>query len=176
MPINTTALTRTLRDVYGNKPHPAIPEVKVKDYPAFQRAAGRLFQEANPTPQHVSTAYHTLTNAGISPAEFERVWDIAKPLANRLLDRDPTVHDLQMLMQKMPGEIHSYYMEHPHPEFPESQAGDIARYGAISREAANRHVGRDPLPAELHMFNMGGFNADEVLAHYASDGSEWSKK
>jgi hypothetical protein len=175
MPIDRSQLGKIAQDVYGNKPHPALPEVKVKDYPTFRRVAGRMFQESRPTTQHVATAYHTLTNAGVSPAEFERLWDVAKPLANQLLDRDPTIHDIQVLSQKTPGEVHSYYMEHPHPQFPASQAGDLARYAAISREPSNRYVGRNPITAELHMFNMGGYTADEVHDHYASDGSEWQR-
>lgn len=175
MPVDLTQLGQVVQDVYGNKPHPALPEIKVKDYPAFRRVAGRMFQEAQPTSQHVTTAYHTLISAGVAPAEFERLWDVAKPLANRLLDRDPTIHDIQMLAQKMPGDVHAYYMDHPHPEFPESQAGDIARYATVAREAANRYIGRDPITAELHMFNMGGFTADEIHDHYASDGSEWKR-
>src|SRR5215469_7632904 len=110
MPIDLARLELVVREVYGNKPHPALPEIKVKDYPVFRRVAGRMFQEAQPTTQHVTTAYHALVNAGVSPAEFERVWDIAKPLANRLLDQDPTIHDVQMLSQKHPGDIHAYYM------------------------------------------------------------------
>jgi hypothetical protein len=176
MPLDITQIAKTVQAVYGDKPHPSLPEVKVKEYPVFRRVAGLMFEEPQPTAKHVAAAYHTLTNAGVSPAEFERVWDVAKPLANHLLDRDPTIHDVQMLTQKPPGEIHSYYMDHPHPEYPASQAGDIARYAAVSREAANRYVGRDPITAELHMFNMGGYTSDEIHDHYASDGSEWSKK
>ena len=175
MPIDQSLVGQAIQKVYGDKPHPLVPEVKVKDYSAFARVAARMFQQAQPNPQHVSVAYHTLTNAGVAPAEFERIWDVAKPLANRLLDRDPTIHDLHMLSTRAPGEIHSYYMDHPHPQYPESSAGDIARYAAVAREPANRYAGRNPLAHELHTFVMGQYSASEVHQHYADDGSAWAR-
>lgn len=175
MPIDVSKLSSAIQKVYGEKPHPMLPEVKVKDYGTFARAAARMFQQASPKPQQVAVAYHTLTNAGVAPAEFERVWDVAKPLANRLLNRDPTIHDVHMLLTKAPGEIQSYYMDHPHPQYPESSAGDIARYAAVAREPANRYAGRNPNTLELHTFVMGGYTSDEVHGHYADDGSNWKR-
>jgi hypothetical protein len=173
--VDPSLVKSAIQQVLGNKPHPLAPEIKVKDYPAFARAAARMFQQKQPTPQHVSTAYHALTNAEVSPAEFERVWDVAKPLANTLLDRDPTIHDIHMLATKMPGDIHSYYMEHPHPKMPTAKAGDIARYAAIAREPANRYHGRNPVLGELHTFVMGQYSASEVHDHYADNGSGWKQ-
>lgn len=175
MPIDSSKLTSAIQKVYGEKPHPALPEVKVKDYPTFARVAARMFQQGSPQPQQVSVAYHTLTNARLAPAEFERLWDVSKPLANRLLNRDPTIHDMHMLTGKTPGEVQGYYMDHPHPQYPESSAGDIARYAAIAREPANRYASRNPNTLELHTFVMGNYSADEVHDHYADDGSGWKQ-
>lgn len=175
MPVDPSLLKHAVSQIYGNKPHPALPEVKVKDYGAFARVAARMFQQAKPTPQHVSVAYHTLTNAGVAPAEFERIWDVAKPLSNRLLDRDPTIHDVHMLTQKAPGDIQTYYLNHPHPQYPESSAGDIARYAAVARETANRLAGRNPNLHELNLFVQGGYSADDVHSHYSDDGSGWKQ-
>lgn len=166
-----TLVDQVIARVYGEKPHPDLPEIKIKDYEAFARAAAMLFEESKPTPQHVQTAYHSLVNAGVAPAEFERLWHIAKPLSNRLLDRDPTIHDLVMLTGQHPSQVQSYYMEHPHPQYPEASAGDIARYAAVSLHPARKLAGRDPNLVELHKFVMGGYSIDDVVSHYSDDGS-----
>lgn len=171
MPINRALISLHVQKVMGEKPHPAVPEVKVKDYNAFARAAARMFSNSQPKPKEVQTAYHALTNAGVSPGEFERVWDIAKPLANRLLDRDPSIHDLAMLASQHPGQIQQYYMDHPHPDYPEARAGDIARYAAVARYPANRLAGRLPNMTELHKFVMGNYTMTDIVSHYSDDGS-----
>jgi len=167
--INKNQIQRGIESFYGEKPHPYIPEIKVKDYETFARVAARMFQARQPSHDQVSTAYHALSNAEIAPAEFERLWDVAKPLANRLLNRDPTIHDLTMLTGQRPSEIHSYYMDHPHPQYPEASAGDIARYAAVALYPARRLTGRQPNLVELHKFVMGNYNMDDIVAHYSGD-------
>jgi len=159
-------LSKAVQQTYGDKSHPDAPDVKVKDYPAFAGAAAKMFYNSTPTPDQVTNAYHVLTNASISPAEFDRLWDVAKPLANRLLNRDPTVHDLTMLTGRLPNQVQSYYMDHPHPQYPEASAGDIARYAAVALHPARKLVGREPNLVELHKFVLGGYTMDDVLAHY----------
>lgn len=170
MTYNGDQIHQAIRTIYGEKSHPDVPEIKVKDYEAFARVAALMFEEAQPGTKHVETAYHSLTNADISPAEFERLWSVAKPLSNRLLNRDPTVHDLTMLIGHRPNEIQSFYMDHPHPQFPEASAGDIARYATLSLYPARRLVGREPNLTELHKFVLGNYSMDDVVAHYSDDG------
>src|SRR6266699_3398875 len=167
MSIDPSMLSEAIRRTYADKPHPDVPDVKVKDYPAFAGAAAKMFYNSKPTPNQVANAYHTLTNAGVAPAEFDRLWDVAKPLANRLLNRDPTVHDLTMLTGQHPSAVQSYYMDHPHPQYPEASAGDIARYAAVALHPARQLVGRAPNLVELHKFVMGGYTMDDVMAHYS---------
>ncbi len=169
MPFDPTQIGSAIKTVYGQKPHPDVPDVKVKDYEAFARAAAMMFQEASPTSEHVGTAYHVLTNAEIAPAEFERLWTIARPLSNRLLSRDPTIHDLVSLAGQAPNNVQSYYMNHPHPQYPEASAGDIAKYATVALYPARRLAGREPNLTELHKFAVGGYTTQDVVAHY-SDG------
>lgn len=176
MPIDRALIPLHVQKVFGEKPHPAVPEIKIKDYEAFARTAAKMFSNPQPPAKQVQTAYHALTNAGVSPGEFERVWDIAKPLANRLLDRDPSIHDIAMLATQHPGQIQQYYMDHPHPDYPEAKAGDIARYAAVARYPANKLAGRLPNMTELHKFVMGNYSIDDIVAHYSDDGSLPTKK
>ena len=168
---NPDLLNQAVAKVYGQKPHPDVPEIKIKDYAVFARAAARMFQEAQPKPEHVKTAYHSLTNANVSPAEFERIWDVAKPLANRLLDRDPNIHDLMLLHGQHPSQIQAYYMDHPHPKFPMATAGDISRYANVALYPARVLAGRDPNLHELGSFALRGYQMEDIVAHYSDDGS-----
>lgn len=170
MPLDASKLSQAIRDTFAEKPHPDIPEIKVKDYPAFAGAAAKMFYTRNPEPQQVANAYHALTNAEISPGEFDRLWDVAKPLANRLLSRDPTIHDLMMLTGQHPAQVQSYYMDHPHPQYPESSAGDIHRYATVALHPARRLQGREPNLLELHKFVQGGYSMDDVVSHYSDSG------
>jgi hypothetical protein len=170
MTFDPTQIASSIKNVYGAKPHPDAPEVKVRDYEAFARAAAMMFQEPSPTAEHVVQAYHSLTNAEIAPAEFERLWTVARPLSNRLLARDPTIHDLMGLVGQPPNSVQSYYMNHPHPQYPEASAGDIARYATVALYPARRLAGREPNLTELHKFAMGGYSTADVVAHY-SDGN-----
>lgn len=165
------AIHQAITRVYGEKPHPDVPEIKVKEYEAFARAAAMMHETSEPSPQQVQTAYHALKGSGIAPAEFERLWVVAKPLANRLLHQDPTIHDLTMLVGSHPHEVQSYYMDHPHPQAPEASAGDIARYAAVSLYPARRLAGREPNLVELHKFVMGNYSMQDIVSHFAGDHS-----
>lgn len=167
MPFDSSRLTESIQQTYGEKLHPDAPSVKVKDYEAFARVAAKMFYTSKPQPKQVESAYHTLSNAELSPSEFERLWKIAKPLANRLLNEDPTPQDLKMLEGSHPGDIQHYYMNHPHPKYPEVSAGDIARYAAVSLYPARRLTGNQPNLVELHKFALGGYTMDDIVAHFS---------
>lgn len=167
MPFDITHLHDVISQIYGEKPHPDVPSIKVKDYAAYAGVAAKMFYNSTPEPKQVETAYHSLRNSEIAPAEFDRLWDVAKPLANRLLDRDPTIHDLMMLVGQHPHQVQSYYADHPHPQYPEASAGDISRYAAVSLYPARKLSGREPNLVELHKFVVGGYTMDDIVAHYS---------
>jgi hypothetical protein len=167
-------LSQAVSTVLGNKPHPDLPEVKVNQYEAFGRVAARMFGNSQPLPGQVRLAYHSLTSSGISPAEFERLWDTARPLANELLDRDPTLHDMTMLQGAPPNAIADYYATHPHPEAPDVPAGKINAYRAHAAPVSQVLHGRDPNIIELHRFATGNYGIEDILAHYHDDGSSIS--
>lgn len=157
--------------VLGNKPHPDVPELKVNQYAAFGRVAARMFGNSKPLPHQVRTAYHSLVNSGISPAEFERLWDTSRPLANELLDRDPNLHDMMLLVGAPPNAIADYYWSHPHPEAPDVPAGKIAMYRAHASPISQTLHGREPNIIELRRFATGNYATEDMLAHYADDGT-----
>lgn len=173
MPFDPILLKHVVTSVWGDKPHPDIPEIKVSQYEIFARVAAQLNKTPDPKPQQVEQAYHLLNNAEMAPAEFERLWEVALPLSNRLLNRDPTIHDLQALTHKMPGEIQSFYMAHPHPQYPEVSAGDMIRYYHVAKDVSLSTWGRAPNDHELARFVMGEYDAEDILAHYRDDGSDY---
>jgi hypothetical protein len=160
MTFDPNRMLHEVADHFGNMWHPAVPEVKVKDYEAFARVAAKLFQE--PQPQHAQVQQ--------APVEFERLWDIAKPLANRLLGRDPTMPELVMQANREPSQIQAYYVNHPHPHYSESTAGEMARYAAAVEPVSSRTQGRPPNEVETHRFVQGGYTMDDVVAHYMDKG------
>lgn len=176
MPFDPTRLAQAVTDHLGAMPHPDVPELRVNQYEAFARVAARMFDNAQPEAEQVQTAFHALTSAGIAPAEFERLWDTARPLANVLLDRDPTMHDLMQLVHQPPAGVADYYTSHPHPEAPDVPAGKIATYHAHARPISMVLHGRDPNIVELHRFASGNYSTDDILAHYQDDGTTISGK
>jgi hypothetical protein len=164
-------LSQVVSDHLGGKPHPDIPEIKVNQYEAFGRAAARMYENDQPTADQVRTAYHSLTNAQIAPAEFERLWDTSRPLANELLNRDPNLHDLMQLVGHPPSAIADYYATHPHPDAPDVPAGKIAAYQAHAAPISQTLHGRDPNMIELRRFATGNYSTEDMLAHYADDGT-----
>ena len=171
MPFDPSKLYQAVSEVLGNKPHPDLPEIKVNQYEAFGRVAARMFENTQPTSDQVRTAYHSITNAGISPAEFERLWDTARPVANELLNRDPNLHDMMMLVGHPPNAIADYYAQHPHPDAPDVSAGKIAAYSAHATPISQTLHGRDPNIIELRRFATGNYTTEDMLAHYADDGT-----
>lgn len=170
MPIDTLRLDAAVRDVLGNKPHPDVPEIKVNQYELYARVAARMADTNEPTPDHVRNAVHTLSGTGIAPEQFERVWDVARPLANVLLGQDPTMHDIVQLTDAHPSDIQTYYLTHPHPDAPDVQAGRMATYAAHATPIARRTIGRDPNPVELRRFALGNYTTADMVSHYTDKG------
>ena len=73
-----------------------------------------------------------------------------------------------------PDAIASYYLTHPHPEAPDVQAGKIATYRAHATPISQTLHGRDPNIIELRRFATGNYGVDDMLAHYADDGTSIS--
>lgn len=169
MTFDATKLPHVVADYYGNQPHPDAPDIKVKEYEAFAKVAARFFENPKPQREQITQAYHLLNNANLSPAQFERVWDIAKPLANRLLGTPPTIHDLDMLRDAHPGDIQRYYLDHPHPKYPEVSAGDFNRYYHAAEPIANMHADRFPVDHEVARFAAAGYETEDLIAHYTDN-------
>lgn len=165
MAFDRSQVGQTVSEFYGNLPHPQAPELKVREFDVYARVAARFNEEPQPNHEQILQAYHMLKNIEMSPSEFERVWDLAKPLANRLLDRPPSIHDLDLLQGAHPEEVHHYYFTHPHPEFPEVQAGEIARYHAAAEPIARQH-GYEPNLHEVARFAIAGYDAEDMARHY----------
>jgi hypothetical protein len=117
-------LQKTVTEYFDNLPHPAAPEIKVKDYPAYARVAMMLKGEFA-DPGDVKAAHAHLQGAGLSPAEFEYLWGIARPIANRFLGRDPHMVEMQRLQHAHPAEIHDHYASLPHPKISGGQGGRL---------------------------------------------------
>ena len=128
------------------------------------------FYGNQPTPQDVTFMHGQLQALELSPAEFEQSWRIARPIATRLLGRDPTLHELKQLSTQHPEEYHRFYGAHPHPDFPEVKASEMAKYHHIAEPIAMKLAGRKPVTKELARFALGGYHADDVASHY---GGEW---
>jgi hypothetical protein len=158
-------LQKTVTDYFDNLPHPAVPEIKVKDYPAYARVAMMLKGEFA-DPGDVKTAHAHLQGAGLSPAEFEYLWGIARPIANRFLGRDPHMVELQRLQHAHPAEIHDHYASLPHPKYPEVKAGDYARYWHAAYPLAMQHLKREPNDMEVARFATAGYETDDIHQHY----------
>jgi hypothetical protein len=159
------AIGRTVSAHYGDMPHPKAPSLKVKDYPAFERVAWML-NDRKPRPADVVHAHKSLQVAGISPAEFEQTWTVARPVANRLLNgRDPTMVDIQRLKEAHPRDIHRYYLDHPFPGYEEVTAHQMATHYRAA-EAIARQYGRTPNYEEVSRFAVAGYEADDMHQHY----------
>jgi hypothetical protein len=171
MAFDPMSLPHVAAEHLGNKPHPDVPDLKVNQYDAFARTAARMFGTRKPEPEQVQTAYHALVNAGIAPAEFERLWDVGRPLANSLLDRDPTLHDIMQLVGQPPPAVATYYHDHPHPEVPDVSAGKVAMYQAHASPIAQTLHGREPNHVELRRFASGNYTTEDMVAHYMDDGT-----
>jgi hypothetical protein len=166
MTLETGQLGKIVNTEFGKLPHPDVPEVTNAEYPLYQRVAGMKRNPHPPTPGDVRDAYHELTQGGISPAQWEHAWAISRPLANRLLGRDPNLQELIRHADAHPSEIHDYYFHHPSPSHPEIKAGVMAKYLHMSNDVANRHLDRPPLLREVAKFAASEYRPDEIDAHY----------
>ncbi len=155
-------------DYYGNLDHPHVPDLKVKDYPAFQRAAGLLFDTQEPSHDQVAQVHQHLQGAGVSPAEFEHVWMVAKPVANRLLGRDPSMIDVGLLKGATPKGIHQHYTDHPYPGYEEVTAGQVAKAWRQAEPIAQRNGLTAPNLHEVTRFAAAGYSAEDMQQHYGS--------
>src|ERR1700738_214842 len=144
MPIDPAQLRANVENYYGNLPHPLAPEIKVKDYTAFEQAAKTFMDGRKPEPADVAHIHQSLKHLELSPSDFERTWKTSKSLANRLLGRDPTFEEMKVLADAHPGDIHDYYSNHPHPDYPEVKAGDMVKAFHAATPIARKMVGRTP--------------------------------
>lgn len=173
MPIDITRLHQAVDDLYGNMPHPQAPRIKVKEYAAFERAAKVKKskghgQEAQVTGQEVSDMHAHLHALEMSPQEFESSWRVARPLASRLLGRDPEMDELKYLAGKHPEDVSHFYNSMPHPQYPEVTAGQMAKFHYIAEPFAREHAGRKPVPLEVARFAMQNASDEHIRNHYQS--------
>lgn len=145
------------------------PDMTVDEYPNYERAATMLhsnvLQGNQPKPDTVTHTFHTLKAASLSPGEFEHVWTSARPVANRLLDRDPSIMELVRLKDAAPHEIHAHYSNHPYPGYEEVTAGQVAKHWRAAEAIARRH-GRTPNKEEVTRFAAAGYTAEDMMNHY----------
>jgi hypothetical protein len=163
-------LNEIVTQTIGEMPHPKAPELRVKDYKAHEKAAAMLKNPNTATPQDVVNTFHMLKQAGMSAAEFEHTWEMARPVANRLLGRDPRPQELAGFVGAHPSDIHDYYMSHPMPGYEEVKAGDFLRYHHAATPIAQLTVGRKPLPVEVARFAAAGYQTEDILNHYTNKG------
>lgn len=164
---DTVRLSSVIAQVIGDMPHPDAPAMKVRDYKAHVKSAQLITGKDEVAPADVSNAYHLLRSMDMSPSDFEHTWSIAHPVAQRFLGREPLPQEIKQLTGQHPGDVHSYYAESPHPDFPEIQAGDFARYyHAAEGIAVAAGVKRKPLPIEVTRFAMAGYDAEDIQRHY----------
>lgn len=169
-PIDLVRLNGVVSQLVGNMPHPEAPDVTVNDYKAHLRAAQMMKGTDNVHASDVSSAVHLLKGMQMGPADFEYLWESAKPLAQRFLGRNPKPQELRKFLDATPGDIHGFYSDHPHPDFPEVKAGDFARYFHAAQPIANSTVGRNPLKLEVARFAIAGYEPEDILRHFTHKG------
>jgi hypothetical protein len=106
----------------------------------------------------------------MAAADFEHTWETARPIANRILGRDPRMQELALFVGAHPGDMHEYYMEHPMPGHEEIKAGDFIRYYHAATPIAQSTVGRKPLKVEVARFAAAGYQTEDILNHYTHEG------
>jgi hypothetical protein len=167
--IDGVRLANVVGQLVGNMPHPDAPDITVRDYQAHVRAA-QLMKGGRIHASDVAAAVHLLKGMQMSPADFEYAWESAKPLSQRFLGRSPKPQELKKFLEATPGEIHGFYADHPHPDFPEIKAGDFARYFHAAQPIANSTVGRNPLKLEVARFAIAGYEEEDIHRHYTHKG------
>ena len=166
MTLDPRRLVQVVNEEFGKLPHPDVPEITNADYPVYERVAAMKRNPHPPTSHDVRAAYHELTQTGIKPSQWEHAWTISRPLANRLLGRDPTLQELVRNADAHPTEIHDYYSNLPSRSHPEIKAGEMARYKHLASDPADHHLERAPLMREVAIFAAGQFHPDQIDAHY----------
>jgi hypothetical protein len=151
---------------FGKLPHPQVPSLTNAEYHLYERVAAMKKSPHSIVPTDVEGAYEELNSAGLSPAQFEHLWPIARPLANRLLGRDPNLQEMAHLADAHPNDIHNYFSSLPSPSHPEIQAGALARYLHVAAEPAGRILNRRPLLQEAATFAAMGAAPEDVEQHY----------
>lgn len=163
--IDMNRVQAAIEEYYGNLPHPNAPSVKVRDYPAFAKVAMAL-KGAFPDGGDVENAHQQLKALNLSPADFHDAWEVARPVANRLLGRDPHLTELAKFTQMSPGDIYDHYHNHPHPQMPDVRAGELVQYYHAAKGMAQQYQNRDPNHVELQRFIHGQYTAEEMQQHY----------
>ncbi len=163
---------RSTIDAYiGELPHPDAPGVPIKEYQAHERVAAMMKNPQSAHGEDIEQAYHMLRQMEMSPAEWEHAWKLARPLANRLLDRDPDPQELSLFKGFVhPGDVLEYYSSHPHPQFPEISAGEMMRYFHAATPIAGMNAKRKPTLGEVARFAAAGYDDQDILAHYTHKG------
>lgn len=168
--IDLQRLASVVEQTINRMPHPKAPSLTVADYKAYETAASMLKNPEEATPADVVSTYHSLRTAGISAADFENTWELARPVANRILGRDPRLQELVHFVGAPPGDVHAYYMEHPMPGHEEVKAGDYLRYFHAATPIAQSTLGRSPLPVEVARFAAAGYQTEDIVNHYNHQG------
>lgn len=163
-------LASVVEEFIGNMPHPDAPTMPIKEYAAHERVAAMMHNPKEPEAGDVEQAYHLLKQLDMSPAQWEHAWKLARPVANRMLDRDPDPSELVMFKDGHPSVIHDYYSSHPYPNFEEVQAGDVMRYLHAATPIAHTLAGRKPVLTEVARFAAAGYTSDDIANHYRDTG------
>lgn len=165
-------LDAVIGEYIGNLPHPDAQSMPIKEYDAHERVAAMLKNPDEPQPSDVEQAYHMLRQVDMSPAEWEYAWKLARPTANRLLDRDPDLQELVMFRGAHPADVHDFYSSHPYPGHEEVRAGEMARYFHAATPIAHTLAGRKPVLTEVARFAAAGYTHDDIARHYADKGTQ----
>jgi hypothetical protein len=151
--------------------HPLVPGtgVTLRQYPLFERAASLLYGDQlggqQPKPTHVEQAFYTLKNVGLSPGEFEGAWSTMLPVAQRLLNREPSMQEVARLKDAHPSDIHQYYLSHPYPGYEEVTAGDMVRYWRAAEPIA-RAYGQELNHEAVSRFAVAGYSHDDIHEYF----------
>ena len=163
--IDVSLARQVVENFYANMPHPLAPELKVKDYPAYARAAIVMKGEF-PNGEDVRTTYHALNAAGVSPSQFEYLHRLMTPVTTRFLGRKPELEEIARLKNAGPNEIQQYFASMPHPQYPEAKVGDMFRYYHATVPVAREHTGQDPSALELARFAVARYGIEDIHVHY----------
>ena len=166
MTLDLGRIAHEVDQYYGNLPHPQAPRIKLKDYDAFKSAAEAMTGVGKATPQDVAHIHETLTRLEISPQDFVSTWKKAKPIANRLLGREPGMDEIKDLAGAHPQEYHDYFGHQPHPAYPEVKAMDMARYYHAAEPIARKLAGRAPSNKEVARFALAGYTSEDIASHF----------